>query len=29
VESGVLSRAFIDLARLQDLTANNGRLSAI
>jgi putative ABC transport system permease protein len=29
VESGLLSRAFIDLARLQDLTANNGRLSAI
>ena len=29
MESGVLSRAFIDLARLQDLTANNGRLSAI
>jgi putative ABC transport system permease protein len=25
----MLSRAFIDLARLQDLTANNGRLSAI
>jgi putative ABC transport system permease protein len=29
VEPGMLSRAFIDLARLQDLTANNGRLSAI
>ena len=29
VESGLLSRAFIDLARLQDLTSNNGRLSAI
>ena len=29
VESGMLSRAFIDLARLQDLTANVGRLSAI
>lgn len=26
---GCCSRAFIDLARLQDLTANNGRLSAI
>jgi putative ABC transport system permease protein len=29
VESGLLSRAFIDLARLQDLTSNNGRISAI
>jgi putative ABC transport system permease protein len=29
VEAGMLSRAFIDLARLQDLTANNGRLSAM
>ena len=29
VESGMLSRAFIDLARLQDLTRNNGRISAI
>jgi putative ABC transport system permease protein len=29
VESGLLSRAFIDLARLQDLTSNNGRISAV
>jgi putative ABC transport system permease protein len=29
VESGLLSRAFIDLARLQDLTSNNGRISVI
>jgi putative ABC transport system permease protein len=29
VESGTLSRTFIDLARLQDLTANKGRLSTI
>jgi putative ABC transport system permease protein len=29
VQPGLLSRAFIDLARLQDLTSNNGRLSAI
>ncbi len=29
VESGMLSRAFIDLARLQDLTAGSGRYSVI
>jgi putative ABC transport system permease protein len=29
VESGLLSRAFIDLARLQDLMSNNGRISAL
>lgn len=29
VESGLLSRAFIDLARLQDLTSSNGRISAV
>jgi putative ABC transport system permease protein len=29
VESGMLGRAFVDLARLQDLTGNNGRISVI
>jgi putative ABC transport system permease protein len=29
VESGLLSRVFIDLARLQDLASNNGRISSI
>jgi putative ABC transport system permease protein len=28
-EPGLLSRAFVDLARLQDLTGGNGRISAI